>query len=304
MSLSTVTAAEAFARYEEIRPRLPMGCFPNSSRAISNLRELMDEIDVFLLDAFGVLNIGDQAIAGAVERIGDLRKAGKKIFVLTNSATFNSRHALEKYHAFGFDFSIEEVISSRDAALVALKNFPADCHWGVAATPYSGLDEIPIQARLLGDDPADYEKVDAFLFLSAAEWTGPQQQLLTQSLARHPRPLIVGNPDLVAPREYGLSREPGFFAHDIADKTGITPDFYGKPFADVFEQALCAAGLGDIPKSRIAMVGDTLHTDILGGAAAGLKTVLVTDHGILKGQNVSDMIRISGILPDFIAKTT
>ncbi|MCF8466257.1 MAG: HAD hydrolase-like protein, partial [Sneathiella sp.] len=179
-----------------------------------------------------------------------------------------------------------------------------DYSWGVAATPYSGLEEIPIQARLLGDDLVDFEMVDAFLFLSAAEWTGPRQQLLVQSLARHPRPLIVGNPDLVAPREYGLSLEPGFFAHDIADKTGITPAFYGKPFAEVFERALCAAGLDDFPKSRIAMVGDTLHTDILGGAAAGLKTVLVTDHGLLKGQNVPDLIRLSGIVPDFIARTT
>ena len=52
------------------------------------------------------------------------------------------------------------------------------------------------------------------------------------------------------------------------------------------------------------MVGDTLHTDILGGAAAGLRTVLVTDHGLLKGMNASDLIQRSGIVPDFIAATT
>ena len=31
------------------------------------------------------------------------------------------------------------------------------------------------------------------------------------------------------------------------------------------------------------MVGDGLYTDVLGGLAAGLGTVLVTDHGLLKG---------------------
>ena len=31
------------------------------------------------------------------------------------------------------------------------------------------------------------------------------------------------------------------------------------------------------------MVGDGLYTDIVGGLAAGLGTVLVTDHGLLKG---------------------
>ena len=33
------------------------------------------------------------------------------------------------------------------------------------------------------------------------------------------------------------------------------------------------------------MVGDSLHTDILGGAAAGMTTVLITDHGLFRGQD-------------------
>ena len=32
------------------------------------------------------------------------------------------------------------------------------------------------------------------------------------------------------------------------------------------------------------MVGDSLHTDILGGAAAGMTTVLITDHGLFRGR--------------------
>ncbi len=51
------------------------------------------------------------------------------------------------------------------------------------------------------------------------------------------------------------------------------------------------------------MVGDTLHTDVLGGAAAGLKTVLVTDHGLFSGLNADDFVRRSGIVPDFIIPT-
>jgi ribonucleotide monophosphatase NagD (HAD superfamily) len=52
------------------------------------------------------------------------------------------------------------------------------------------------------------------------------------------------------------------------------------------------------------MVGDTLHTDILGGAQAGWKTVLVTDHGLLRGENVEQAIARSGIVPDYIVATT
>ncbi len=37
------------------------------------------------------------------------------------------------------------------------------------------------------------------------------------------------------------------------------------------------------PSARVVIVGDTLHSDILGGAAQGWKTVLVTDHGLFAG---------------------
>jgi glycerol 3-phosphatase-2 len=47
-------------------------------------------------------------------------------------------------------------------------------------------------------------------------------------------------------------------------------------------------------------VGDTLHTDILGGAAYGVKTALVTGHGLFANQNVPPYIAQSGIVPDYI----
>ena len=52
-------------------------------------------------------------------------------------------------------------------------------------------------------------------------------------------------------------------------------------------------------KSRIAMVGDSLHTDILGGLAFGLRTVLVTSYGLLRHHNVDKVIYETGIAPDW-----
>ncbi|MAZ02243.1 MAG: TIGR01459 family HAD-type hydrolase [Sneathiella sp.] len=299
-----VTSIEIFERYEEIRPRLPAAKFPSRCQSIDNLGAIADEIDVFLLDAFGVLNVGERVIPGAVDRLEMLAELGKQIFVLTNGATYDSGQACQKYLKFGFDLKPHQVISSRDAALSALKNFPGRFNWGVAATEYSGIEELPLETRLLADDPRPYAEVDGFLFLSSADWTDHRQRLLTEALRHRPRPFIIGNPDLVAPREEGLSLEPGYFAHAIADETGSEPAFYGKPFEDVFDCALGAADLAGVDRSRIAMVGDTLHTDILGGAAAGLRTVLVTGHGLFKGIDTSGLIKRSGIVPDFIAAST
>ena len=53
-------------------------------------------------------------------------------------------------------------------------------------------------------------------------------------------------------------------------------------------------------RERVAMVGDGLYTDVLGGLAAGLGTVLVTDHGLLKSLDWRAAIARSGIVPDYV----
>ena len=152
---------------------------------------------------------------------------------------------------------------------------------------------------MLGDDAESYDAQDGFLLVGADGWTDRRQTLLEASLKRAPRPVLVGNPDLVAPRETGLSREPGWFAHRLADRTGVMPVFLGKPFGQVFDIALGRFNRALRPE-RVLMVGDTLHTDILGGAQAGFATALVTGYGALTGLDVTDAIAQAGLSPDFI----
>lgn len=53
---------EAFAAYEGVRHRLPPVSRNAACQQFPDLDAIASEIDVFLLDAFGVLNIGDTAI--------------------------------------------------------------------------------------------------------------------------------------------------------------------------------------------------------------------------------------------------
>ncbi len=297
-------AMAAFARYEEIRHRLPTAQFPTSSINIENLSDLAGNIDVFLLDAFGVLNVGETCIDGAIERMAELSSLGKKLYVVTNSATFTREETRQKFLRLGYDFADHQIISSRQIALAALKDHLADGLWGVAAPAHAGLSEINARTVRLEDDADVYDQADGFFFLSTSNWTDQQQARLLESIRRRPRPLLIGNPDIVAPREDGLSLEPGFFAHELADKTNCDPIFFGKPFSNMFEEVVATLVSEGIEKQRIAMVGDTLHTDILGGAAVGVRTVLITDHGLLKGQDISALTKSSGIVPDYIAPTT
>ncbi|MEQ8320847.1 MAG: HAD-IIA family hydrolase [Rhodospirillales bacterium] len=294
---ATVDADWAFRRYQEIRDRLPDAVIPNASEQAADLGEIADRFDALIFDSFGVLNVGNTAIPGAAARIAALRSAGKQVIVLTNAASLPLGANVAKYAAFGFDFSDGEIVSSRAVLAKALLEYGDGMLWAVAAPQSSFIDELPCTTCPLDDQ--GLSNADGFILLSSADWTEDRQVGLESALRLRPRPVLVGNPDLVAPREDGFTREPGSYAHAMADDLEIEPIFFGKPYANAFEMALSRlTAKPDL--SRVLMIGDTLHTDILGGAAMGIKTALVTGHGVMRGMDVAACIAESEIRPDFI----
>lgn len=297
--LSAISAEEAFLAYEAVRHRLPEAVHPGRTfRHVETLEDLADGFDAFLLDAFGVLNIGEQAIPGTRERIDGLRARGKRVLVVSNAAGFPHAALMEKYARLGYDFAPEDVVTSR-ATLLAGLNGQAGRRWGLMATRSAGLRDLEdLDLIYLEEDPAPYAEVDAFLMIGSAAWTETRQALLEAALIDRPRPVLVGNPDIVAPRETGFSTEPGHYAHRLADRTGVAPEFFGKPFGNIFERAF--ARLGPVGKSRVLMVGDSLHTDILGARAAGVGSALIAGYGFFAGLDAAAAIARTGIVPDFV----
>ena len=76
-------AQVACNRYCAIARRLPVATYPEQSVRAANLAELRDDIDVFVLDGYGVLNVGSDPVPGAVERVAALRSSGALVLVLT-----------------------------------------------------------------------------------------------------------------------------------------------------------------------------------------------------------------------------
>ena len=289
---------DAFAAYEAVRHRLPAVARRAACQNLPNLDALADDFDVFLLDAFGVLNIGETAIPEVPERVARLQKSGKRVLIVSNAAGHPHASLMKKYARLGYDFAPEDVITSRKTLLHDLRKEPVR-NWGLMADESLGREDIEhVNMTFLADDMTPYDACDGFVLLGSAVWSDARQSMLEASLRKAPRPVLVGNPDIVAPRETGFSTEPGAFAHRLADATGVAPRFFGKPFANIFDLAF--AHLGDTNPARTVMVGDSLHTDILGGQAAGLKTALIANYGFFAGHDVPKAIAASGIEPDYI----
>lgn len=288
-----LTTTTAFERYQQIRPRLPAADTGAATREIDSLLEIAEEADAFVFDAFGVLNVGDTPIPGAARRLAALRAGGAAIRILTNAASYDREGAVAKFRDLGIPVEPDEIVTSRDAALAALDTRL----WGVIAAPEDALGDIAADTIRLGDDPAAYERAEGILFLSSGDWNDARQALLEASLADRPRPVMIANADLVAPRGEGMTLEPGHYGHRVADRIATPVRFFGKPFAEVYERV--EAGLPGVAPASIVMCGDTLHTDIVGAAARGWRTALVTRDGMFAGHDVAEFCDASGIHPDW-----
>jgi len=299
----TANTAWAFARYEGVRATLPAARFPDDWQQVPDLTPLIDRFDAFVLDAYGVLNVGEAPIPGAAVRLDQIRAARRRLVVLTNGASSERMTALARYRALGLDLAADEVVASRDVARDALLAEGSGALW--AAISYAGarLDDLaPLRVAPLAGNAALWRDADGFLFLGSQGWDARAQARLVAALTARPRPVVIANPDVVAPLEGGFSLEPGHFGHALADIPGVRLRFLGKPFPEAFTAALDR--LGNPDPARVAMEGDTLHTDILGGRAAGMGTVLIARHGLFRGHDPAPFITASGIVPDYVAQTT
>ena len=281
--------------------RLPAPVRKGRAEPAANLPALVDRYDAFILDAYGVINVGPQPIPGIGDAIRTIRAAGREVMVLTNGAGRPSRQAARRYAGWGLDIPERLVVSSRDALEASLAARPRPGLWGVMALPDSKLDTLPVETALLEDDEALYRRVAGFILLRSEGWSTARHLLLAEALRESPRPVLVANPDVSAPHpDERYSDEPGYWALRIEAETDVRCESWGKPFGPAFELALSRLGGAGVRRERVAMVGDGLYTDILGGLAAGLGTVLVTDHGLLKGLDWEARAARAGIFPDHV----
>ena len=95
---------------------------------------------------------------------------------------------------------------------------------------------------------------------------------------------------------------------DVDPKTGA---LVGKPHAAIYERALGALERAGVDRARVAAVGDSMHHDVAGAAAAGVDSVLVAggvhaaELGVAQGAHEAvDADRLAAFLADFDAQPT
>jgi len=246
---------------------------PDYVEGLSAIAECFDHV---LLDQWGVLHDGRRVYPGVRDALVGLRRAGKRILVLSNSGRRAAENA-ERLATLGlprdsFDF----LVTSGEATWRALQH-------GDGA-PFGRLGRRCLLITR-GDDRSVVAGIDLDLverprdadfillggfddgFADPALWA----PILDEALS-HGLPMICANPDLTMITPSGLAPAPGRMARDYAEKGGEVVHV-GKPYAPIY--GACLELLGNPDPARVLAVGDSLDHDILGGRRMGMPTALV-----------------------------
>ena len=243
----------------------------------------------YIFDLDGVVYRGNTLIAGAIETITYLKKAGHRVIFLTNNATSTRRNVAQKLCDLGISCSEGDIINSAyGTAAYILHTFGRSSIYPIGEGGL--LEELTAQGHTINDmgDANDAEIVvvgldRAFTYAKLAKGL-----LNLQNGAV----FIATNTDALLPTEDGFLPGAGSIVSSLATASGSEPQVIGKPHSPIMDIVIDYLG---IPAHECVMVGDRLDTDILGAANAGMRTILV-----LTGVETMESIKKSAISADTV----
>lgn len=254
---------------------------------INSVDCVKSKYDLFLLDQWGVLHNGVSAHLGAVNAMAEIKAAGKKIILVSNSSRRISS-SINGLNKLGITRNLyDHILTSGELAWEAMKDdkdpfykeFEGKCYIigkdgrqdflnGLKLKPVSCIDTADF--LLVGDLP-----------------DGPIEGLLPVLGNARARDLtmVVLNPDMISIDATGkLNPCPGQVG-EAYSKLGGTVKIHGKPDHCVYEKCFELE-----PEARsILAIGDSLHHDIAGACNAGIDSVLITS-----GIHVFDLKTVPG----------
>ena len=277
---------------------------------ISQFAEIAADYPVIFFDSYGVLRNHNGLIPGAAECFQTLRSQGKHLRVMTNNAARSPESAAERLAHYGLSgIPPKEIITSGATTRhfleqkvrygkVAYLGTPAAAEYIIAA----GLEAVPVSEV----DFDRLEEIRGFAFLDDEGYDYNSDINLTVNLLRQRLiPVVVANTDLLYPVKTGnVALATGSIARLAEYVLGRQFAKFGKPASQMFQMGLdsVAEYFPEISPKDILMVGDTLHTDILGGNSFGVATALVLS-GNTRAESVDSEIHSSGIIPDFLVRS-
>ncbi len=227
---------------------------------------LLDRHDLVLADLDGTLYRGREAVPGAVEAVHAAAHRGVRTVYVTNNASRSPADVAVHLAELGFPAGPDDVATSSQAAAALL----ADQLPGGAAVLVVGTAALAAEVTAVGLTPVDV----ADGAVAVVQGLDPQLRYATLAEAcvalRAGAVWVACNVDATLPSERGPLPGNGALVSVLRTATRLEPQVAGKP-----APALMQTAVRRVAARAPLVVGDRLDTDIQGGRAAGMPTLLV-----------------------------
>lgn len=246
---------------------------------------IADRFEGFVLDLDGVVWLGDRLLPRAPETIGELRRRGKRLLFVTNDPRSSPQEYAARLTEQGIPSAREEVLTSGAAtAEVAARATGGGSRAFVVGSPALKRE---VQAAGLVVVDGEAGRGAEVVIVGGHDGFDYQELRIAAGAAREGARLYATGRDATFPMPDGPWPATGALVAAIETASGARAMAIGKPEPHLFEVARERLGL---PAERIAVVGDTPGSDVLGGRRAGMATVLVLTGNATRGD--------LGTLPD------
>ncbi len=247
------------------------------------------DVECFLLDMDGTFYLGDKLIDGSLAFLDTLKKQNKEFIFLTNNSSKNRYAYQKKLAIMGCEVEPQRVFSSGEATTIYLRSRKQGAKIFLLGTPLLEEEFSKAGFELIKDRKT---KPD-FVVLGFDTTLTYEKLWIACDLIRDGVEYIATHPDFNCPLEDDkFMPDTGAMIELIYASTGKRPYVVGKPNKTIIE-SLCAKYGYD--KSKVAMVGDRLYTDIKTGENAGITSILV-----LSGETNLEDYEESEINADFV----
>ncbi|HEU5062737.1 MAG TPA: HAD-IIA family hydrolase [Solirubrobacterales bacterium] len=229
---------------------------------------LADRFDGFLIDLDGVVWIGREPVPGSAETLRALLEAGKRVvFVTNNPGKLPSAYA-ERLRELGVEVEPEQIVTA-GMVVARLAGEAVGNGGGAFVIGAPALKEMVAAAGARVLEGEEAQEADAVVVSGHRGFDYGELLTAKRALDRGAA-LFATSHDPTMPFPGGEVPGTGAVLAAVETASGRRAEIAGKPERHLFEMAIEVVGDG-----RLAMVGDRVSSDIEGGRAAGLETVLV-----------------------------
>ncbi len=224
----------------------------------------------FIFDLDGCVYNGNTLLPGVEAVLDRLRQSGRGVFFLTNNSREAGDELLGKLRRLGLTARPEEIASAAEITGPFVRE-----RYGPSRVLALGSTRLLTLLTNAGHAvlPLEAYRQAEVVVMGHDEAFGYHTLTALARAVRGGAAFVAVNVDPRLPVEEGeFFLGCGAIVEAVAAAAGARPVVVGKPEPHLFRVALARL---DLPPHEVAMVGDSIHSDICGAQGVGLRTIWI-----------------------------